>query len=419
RGEDLDGISPDPEGALLEGYVVPSVLNADQLGQDGVPPAALAAGHFHHELAVLDRVAQAVDGAHRGDDDNILPFHEARRGPEPEALDVLVDRGVLLDVHIGGRNVCLRLVIVVVRHEVLDRVPGQELPELPIQLGGERLVVREDQRGLAVVGDDVRQGHRLAGTGDAEQRLVPVSPDEAAGELGNGPGLVPGRLEWGDDVESGARHPRNIAASGLLREWEFCLRGPGPHRLVSQRGHLPEARHRMTDPLAVLQAALADRYVVERRIGEGGMALVFLADDRRHHRAVAIKVLRPEVAAAIGPDRFLREIRFAAELNHPHIVPLFDSGIVPAGEQHSALPYYVMPWLPGESLRDRLAREGALPIEEALGIARQAAAALAYAHRHRIVHRDIKPANILLSDGEAVVADFGTARAVDQAGESD
>src|SRR5690606_35232800 len=170
---------------------------------------------------------------------------------------------------------------------------------------------------------------------------------------------------------------------------------------------------------AVLQAALADRYVVERRIGEGGMALVFLADDRRHHRAVAIKVLRPEVASVIGPDRFLREIRFAAELNHPHIVPLFDSGIVSAGEGHADLPYYVMPWLPGESLRDRLAREGALPIEEALGIARQVAAALAYAHGHCIVHRDIKPANILLSDGEAVVADFGIARAVDQAGESD
>ena len=175
----------------------------------------------------------------------------------------------------------------------------------------------------------------------------------------------------------------------------------------------------MPDPLAAFQTAVADRYAIEGRLGEGGMAIVFLANDLRHHRAVAVKVLRPEFAAVLGPDRFLREINFAAELNHPHIVPLFDSGVVPGGDGYPPLPFYVMPRLPGESLRERIAREGALPIDESVAIAREVAQALAYAHAHGIVHRDIKPANILLSDGEAVVADFGIARAVDRAGEGD
>ena len=174
----------------------------------------------------------------------------------------------------------------------------------------------------------------------------------------------------------------------------------------------------MPDPLAAFQSAVADRYAIEGRLGEGGMAIVFLANDLRHHRAVAVKVLRPEFAAVLGTDRFLREINFAAELNHPHIVPLFDSGVA-AVEGHPPLPFYVMPRLQGESLRERIAREGALPIDEARTIARQVAQALAYAHAHGIVHRDIKPANILLSDGEAVVADFGIARAVDRAGDGD
>jgi TolB-like protein len=173
----------------------------------------------------------------------------------------------------------------------------------------------------------------------------------------------------------------------------------------------------MPDPLAAFQSAVADRYAIEGRLGEGGMAIVFLANDLRHHRAVAVKVLRPEFAAVLGPERFLREINFAAELNHPHIVPLFDSGVVPAAAGHPALPYYVMPRLKGETLRERIAREGALPIDEAVDIARQVAQALAYAHAQGIIHRDIKPANILLSDGEAVVADFGIARALDRAGE--
>src|SRR5437879_4302528 len=159
-----------------------------------------------------------------------------------------------------------------------------------------------------------------------------------------------------------------------------------------------------------LRAALADRYALERELGRGGMAVVFLARDRRHDRAVAIKVLRQEIAAALGAERFLREIQIAAKLHHPHILPLYDSGA--AGE----LLYYVMPYVEGESLRQRLEREKQLPVEEALALARQVAGALAYAHRHDVVHPDIKPGNILLESGEAVVADFGIARAITAAG---
>src|SRR5437762_8202331 len=147
----------------------------------------------------------------------------------------------------------------------------------------------------------------------------------------------------------------------------------------------------MADQLARLQAALADRYTIERELGRGGMATVYLAQDRKHHRQVAIKVLKPELAAALGPERFLREIETAARLNHPHILPLHDSG------EAAGLLYYVMPYVEGETLRDRLEREGQLPLEEAVRITREAASALSYAHSHDVVHRDIKPEHILLS----------------------
>ncbi len=155
-----------------------------------------------------------------------------------------------------------------------------------------------------------------------------------------------------------------------------------------------------------LQAALSSRYVIDRELGRGGMATVYLADDVRHERRVALKVLNPELSSALGADRFLREIKLAARLNHPHIVPLFDSG-----EAGGSL-YYVMPVIEGESLRDRLLRDGRIPAEEAVDLARGVASALDYAHRHGIVHRDIKPENIMLQDGEAVVMDFGIAKAV-------
>jgi serine/threonine protein kinase/tetratricopeptide (TPR) repeat protein len=165
--------------------------------------------------------------------------------------------------------------------------------------------------------------------------------------------------------------------------------------------------------IARLTTALADRYRIERELGAGGMATVYLAEDLKHHRKVAIKVLHPDLAASVGADRFLAEIRTTANLQHPHILPLFDSGA--AGQKGSGeepLLYYVMPFVEGESLRDRLTREKQLPVEDALAIMREVADALDYAHRAGIVHRDIKPENILLSGGHAIVADFGIARAV-------
>jgi serine/threonine-protein kinase len=159
-----------------------------------------------------------------------------------------------------------------------------------------------------------------------------------------------------------------------------------------------------------LQAALAARYTIGSEIGRGGMARVYRAHDRQHDRDVAIKVLHPELAAAVGAERFLREIRIAARLQHPHILPLHDSGTA------DGLLYFVMPYVEGEALRDRLRREKQLPLADALRIAREVADALAYAHAHNVVHRDIKPGNILLSGGHAIVADFGIARAISAAG---
>jgi len=162
----------------------------------------------------------------------------------------------------------------------------------------------------------------------------------------------------------------------------------------------------LPDLLARLQAALADRYTIERELGRGGMATVYLAQDLKHRRKVAIKVLKPELAAALGPERFLQEIEIAAGLTHPHILPLYDSG------EATGLLYYVMPYVEGETLRNRLDRAGQLPLAEAVQITREVADALSYAHGHDVVHRDIKPENILLEAGHAVVSDFGIARAV-------
>ena len=159
-----------------------------------------------------------------------------------------------------------------------------------------------------------------------------------------------------------------------------------------------------------LVLALSDRYRIERELGSGGMATVYLARDPRHDRHVAIKVLHPELAAALGGDRFLAEIRTTANLQHPHILPLHDSG------EAGGFLYYVMPFVEGETLRDRLARERQLPIAEAIRIAREVADALGYAHGRGIIHRDIKPENILLQGGHALVADFGIALAVQSAG---
>jgi len=166
----------------------------------------------------------------------------------------------------------------------------------------------------------------------------------------------------------------------------------------------------VTEALARLTAALSRSYRLERQLGQGGMATVYLAQDIRHNRRVAVKVLRPELAAVIGAERFLSEITTTANLQHPHILPLFDSG------ESDGFLFYVMPYVEGETVRNRISREKQLPIADAVRIATEVAAALDYAHRHGVIHRDIKPENILLHDGSALVADFGIALAVSTAG---
>src|SRR5260221_2539960 len=163
-------------------------------------------------------------------------------------------------------------------------------------------------------------------------------------------------------------------------------------------------------PVERLRNALSQTYTIDRELGRGGMATVYLAQDSKHDRVVALKILHPDLAASLGPERFLREIKLAARLNHPHILPLFDSG------EAQGFLYYVMPYVEGESLRERLDREKQLPIDEAVHHARSIASALDYAHRQNIIHRDIKPENVMLYEGEAMVMDFGIAKAVSSAG---
>ena len=201
-------------------------------------------------------------------------------------------------------------------------------------------------------------------------------------------------------------HARECPAckTPLPEEAQFCLRcglatptDPGVPPRTAATGVLEVSK---------VKKALATRYKVERVLGEGGMATVYLAQDLKYHRSVAVKVMRPELASTLGADRFLREVEIAAQLSHPHILPMYESG------EAEGLLYYVMPYVEGETLRDRIHRETQLPVEEALKIAREVSEALAYAHEHGIIHRDIKPANILLGGGHAMVADFGIARAV-------
>jgi serine/threonine-protein kinase len=162
--------------------------------------------------------------------------------------------------------------------------------------------------------------------------------------------------------------------------------------------------------VARVRKALTETYRIERVLGEGGMATVYLAEDLKHHRKVAVKVMRAELAATLGAERFLREVEISAQLTHPHILPVYDSG------ESDGVLYYVMPYVEGESLQERMQREGQLPVEDALQIAREVAEALAYAHERKIIHRDIKPANIMMSRGHALVADFGIARATGDGG---
>ncbi|HET7601723.1 MAG TPA: serine/threonine-protein kinase, partial [Gemmatimonadales bacterium] len=168
----------------------------------------------------------------------------------------------------------------------------------------------------------------------------------------------------------------------------------------------------MPDLRSRLSSGLTKRYSLDRELGQGGMAVVYLAHDLRHDREVALKVLKPEISAEIGAERFLREIKLAAGLTHPHILPVFDSG------EADGLLFYVMPSMEGRSLRERLDKERQLSLPVALRIAREVASALDYAHRHNVVHRDIKPENILLHEDAAMVADFGIGKALTSEGAS-
>jgi TolB-like protein/tRNA A-37 threonylcarbamoyl transferase component Bud32/tetratricopeptide (TPR) repeat protein len=202
-------------------------------------------------------------------------------------------------------------------------------------------------------------------------------------------------------VATDARNCLNCATP-LPAGAHFCLNCGAP--TPTEPGVPPRTMPTGAVEVNRVRRALADRYQIERVLGEGGMATVYLAQDLKHHRKVAVKVMRPELAETLGAERFLREVEIAASLNHPHILPVYDSG------SSDGILYYVMPLVEGESLPARLAREKQLPVAEALRLTREVAEALAYAHKRGIIHRDIKPANILISEGHALVSDFGIAR---------
>ncbi len=265
-----------------------------------------------------------------------------------------------------------------------------EAPSVRIGLSAGEPVARHTE----LFGVAVEQARAIARTARPGEILASV----AVRELCAGKGLKFARAA--DTRLPGLQEP--VALASVLGD------GTGAQRVESRDR---SAASTPDDQMRRLGAALANRYDVERELGHGGMATVYLARDLRHDRSVAIKVLLPELALRLGTERFLQEIRVAAKLTHPNIVPLYDSG------DADGLLYYVMPHLDGESLHDRIARERQLAVDGAVEIARTIASALDYAHRHGIIHRDIKPDNVLLHEGQPMVLDFGVALALTHAGD--
>ena len=237
---------------------------------------------------------------------------------------------------------------------------------------------------------------RWAALGPALDRLLELEPERR-----------PELLEALCSSDSALRHDLVLVLRALERAEEVL----GSSAAAYAAPLLSEvARYRL-----LARGQRLGAYIIERQLGQGGMATVYLARDSRHDRVVALKVLRPELSASLGAERFVRETAIAARLNHPHILPLFDSGSFDDGSGDPVL-YFCMPYVEGRSLRDHLREASPLPVAAAVEIARQVAEALDHAHRHGIVHRDIKPENVLLSGEHAFVADFGIALALDALG---
>src|SRR3989442_1282775 len=332
----------------------------------------------------------------------------ASRGDEEIGLDV--DR-VSCDVAAFGRAVDreeFREALDLYRGNLLEGFFISGAPDFERWLEAERSRLRDmAARAARMLGEHYEADGDVTAAAHWVRRALELAPNEEA-LLRR---LVPVLDRHGD--RAGALQAYAEFTARLAEEYQ-AQPAPETEALVAavrarQLAQPPPALPEL-DLLPRLRTGLAERYRVERELAHGRMATVSLAGDVKHGRLVAIKVLHPELAAAVGTTRFLREIGFAAQLHHPHIVPLHDSG------EQDGLPYFVMPYVEGESLRDRLEREPQLPVPEALRVAGDVAQALTYAHALGVVHRDIKPENILLENGHALVADFGIARAISAAG---
>ena len=349
---------------------------------------------LRQSLHVLRGAVGAGAVASRGDEQIGLDFGQVQC--DVAAFDCAID---------GGE---LRQALDLYRGDLLQGFFISDAPDFEHWLDTERARLRAaaSRAARAMVEDCEARGNLTTATHWA-RRAAELAPHDE--------GLVRGLITLLDrhGDRAGALAAYEEFAQRLAHEFEAEPAAETQALVAAVRGReraIPPPTLPEVDLLARLRVALADRYRVERKLPHGRLATVFLAHDLRHDRSAAIKVLHPEVAAAVGPSRFLREIQFAAQLHHPHIVPLHDSGTA------DGLLYFVMPYLAGETLRDRLEREPQLPTGEALSIAGDVAEALGYAHGLGIVHRDIKPENILLENGYALVADFGIARAVSAAG---